>query len=268
MKKIKLASLVDINKLYEQSVQSADAEIDFINRTYKSIFGRLPKVLREDFSGTSMLSVGWVNFSRGNYAIGVDIDKDVLSWARHHNVATLTEMQKDRIELLHDDVIQVNSRCADVIGAFNFSYWVFKQRATLLTYFKNCYQHLNQDGIFILDAFGGSDAYVEQKERTKHKKFTYVWHQAKFKPVTNELLCHIGFEFPDGSSIPKAFTYDCRLWTLPELVELLLEAGFKIAEVYWEKEDKNGQGTGYYKAVSSGTNDTAWVVYLVARKNS
>ena len=59
------------------------------------------------------------------------------------------------------------------------------------------------------------------------------------------MLCHIHFSFPDGSKIKKAFTYDWRLWTLPEIRELLLEAGFQRATVYWEgtnEETEEGDG--------------------------
>ena len=96
--------------------------------------------------------------------------------------------------------------------------------------------------MFFLDAFGGPDASDLTKEKTKIDGFTYIWEQAEFEPVTRRILCHIHFKFPDGSKIKRAFTYDWRLWTLPELRELLIEAGFARVRVYWEGDDGEGGG--------------------------
>ena len=43
-------------------------------------------------------------------------------------------------------------------------------------------------------------------------------------PITHATTCHIHFKFPDGSKLKKAFTYEWRLWTAPEIRELLLVA--------------------------------------------
>ena len=75
----------------------------------------------------------------------------------------------------------------------------------------------------MLDAFGGYEAHQELEEKTEYKTFTYCWDQSKFNPISNELTCYIHFEFKDGSSIKKAFEYNWRLWSLPEIRECLLE---------------------------------------------
>jgi SAM-dependent methyltransferase len=267
MKRKKQAERVDNNNLYEKSVQNVGAELEFIDKVYADHFnGNQPSILREDFSGTSALCCEWVKAGKDRQAIGVDLDEDVLAWAEIHNISKLDSKQRQRVELIHKDVLTVKTSKVDVIGAFNFSYWVFHKREELKAYFKNCLQGLNRDGLMFLDAFGGSDAYVVQKERTKYRTFTYVWHQAYFEPITARYRCHIGFEFPDGSKIPQAFTYDWRLWTLPEIKEVLLEAGFREVTIYWEEEDEDGDGTGNYLPETKGTNDAAWVVYLVAKK--
>jgi len=125
---------------------------------------------------------------------------------------------------------------------------------------------LNADGLFFLDAFGGPEASDVQKEKTKLDGFTYVWDQAAFEPVTSRIVCHIHFKFPDGSRIKRAFTYDWRLWTLPELRELLIEAGFSKVRVYWEGDDGEGGGNGEFKEHATGEPDLAWIAYLVAEK--
>ncbi len=117
-----------------------------------------------------------------------------------------------------------------------------------------------------MDMFGGPESFEETKEKTKQKGFTYVWHQAEFHPVTNHMRCHIHFRFKDGSKIKKAFTYEWRLYTAPELRDLLLEAGFRKVTVYWEGEDEDGEGNGEFTPDAEGEADLAWIAYIVAEK--
>ena len=64
----------------------------------------------------------------------------------------------------------------------------------------------------------------------------------------------------------QAFTYHWRLWTLPEIRELLLEAGFRQVDVYWEGTDKNSEeGDGEFKPSEVGDADASWVCYIVAQ---
>jgi hypothetical protein len=65
----------------------------------------------------------------------------------------------------------------------------------------------------------------------------------------------------DGTVIRDAFTYDWRLWTIPEVLELLEEAGFSKSVVFWEKEI-DGEGTGEYVPTEKGTNDYSWCAYI------
>jgi SAM-dependent methyltransferase len=199
-------------------------------------------------------------------AIGIDIDPAVLAWGRKHRLNGLTDEQRDRLTLIESDVLSVEAERVDVVGAFNFSYFLFKKRTVMLNYFRSVYDALNEDGIFFLDAFGGYEAFEEMKEKTKYEGFSYIWHQAKYYPVTGELLCHIHFKFPDGSRIKKAFTYDWRLWTLPEILELLDEAGFRKSTVYWEGTDEDGEGDGVFTPETKGEADAGWITYLVAEK--
>jgi hypothetical protein len=75
---------------------------------------------------------------------------------------------------------------------------------------------------------------------------------------------HIHFEFPNGSKMKQAFTYDWRLWTLPEICEVLLEAGFSSADVYWENGDDDGEGTGVFRHRARVPQEAAWVAYIIA----
>jgi len=102
------------------------------------------------------------------------------------------------------------------------------------------------DGMLLLDAYGGSDAFREIEEKREEKGFTYVWDQHFFNPLTGHVINHIHFRFRDGTRLERAFTYEWRLWTLPELTELLREAGFRDVTVYWEGSEKSGEGNGVH----------------------
>ena len=119
-------------------------------------------------------------------------------------------------------------------------------------------------GYFILDAYGGSDSYLEMTEDRDLDGFTYTWDQNFFDPITGDVVNHIHFKFPDGTKIKKAFTYEWRLWTLPEIRELLLEAGFTDTVVYWEgTEEDTGEGDGEWAASNRGEACEGWVAYIV-----
>jgi hypothetical protein len=261
-----MAEKADVHDLYEQSVQAVDVEVEFLRDTYRSIRRRDPLSLREDFCGTASLACEWVRTGARRHAVGVDNDADVLDWGRRNRVARLPEAARARVKLVHDDVRAVSTEPVDIVGAFNFSYFLFKTRDEMRGYFANVRKALTADGLFFLDAFGGPDASDLVKEKTKLDGFTYVWEQAEFEPVTSRILCHIHFKFSDGSKIKRAFTYDWRLWTLPELRELLAEAGFSKVRVYWEGDDGAGGGNGVFTEHATGEADPAWIAYLVAEK--
>lgn len=261
-----MAEQADLHDLYEQAVQAVDAEVEFLDETFRDLRGRDAISFREDFCGTASAACEWVRSRRDRYAIGVDNEPSVLEWGRKHRVGQLRKKDRPRVELLLDDVRTVETEPVDIVGAFNFSYYLFKTRDELRAYFSSVRETLNDDGIFFLDAFGGPEGISVQKEKTKLDGFTYIWDQAHFEPVTGRMVCHIHFKFPDGSKIKRAFTYDWRMWTLPEIRELLLEAGFRTARVYWEGEDEDGEGNGEYTESETGDPDPAWVSYIVAEK--
>jgi cyclopropane fatty-acyl-phospholipid synthase-like methyltransferase len=261
-----MAEQADIHDYYERAVQTVEAEVEFLTNTFRALRGREALSLREDFCGTASLCCEWVRSATDRHAVGVDNDADVLDWGRRNRVARLTETARARVKLLHEDVRAVETEPVDLACAFNFSYYCFKKREELKAYFARVRTALNPDGVFFLDAFGGPDASDLQKEKSKLDGFTYVWEQAEFEPVTGRLLCHIHFKFPDGSKIKRAFTYDWRLWTLPELRELLTEAGFSKVRVYWEGDDGDGGGNGEFTESATGQADWAWIAYIVAEK--
>ena len=259
------AANADRHELYENSVQAVDAEIDFVDQTFKELRGRKAHYLREDFCGTANSACEWVRRRKTNHAVGVDLDSAVTAWGYAKHVQSLRPQQRSRIELLNQDVSTVDTGAQDVVLAMNFSYWIFKQRADLRRYFEKVRATLVSDGVFFLDCYGGYEAFQVLKEHTRYADYTYTWHQARYNPVSGDLLCHIHFKFDDGSRLKKAFTYDWRLWTLPELREILYEAGFATATAYWQDWDEDDdEALGEFTPVESADADAGWICYLVA----
>lgn len=259
------AQRADRHALYQRAVQDPVWEMELVERIFRERRRRAPHRLREDFCGTALAACEWVRCNRSHAAVGVDLDTEVLEWAREHNLARLTRSARQRLRLLQADVLSARTAKADLILAFNFSYWIFTERARLRRYFARVRASLAADGLFFLDAYGGYDAFREMRERQDFGRFTYIWEQAEYEPISGHTTCHIHFAFPDGSRIKRAFSYHWRLWTLPELRELLAEAGFSAVTVYFEGTDpETGEGNGEFTPAKRGTADPAWIAYLVA----
>lgn len=255
------AKTADRHVLYEKSVQDAQAEIKFIDRVFRGR-GRAPLSLREDFCGTALLCARWVESKPERKATGIDLDRDTLDWGIEHNLAPLGDAQ-NRVKLLEQDVRDKLRQKFDVTLALNFSYWVFKTREMMRTYFANVRSSLEPDGAFILDAYGGWEAQEPMFEPRKIKGgFTYVWDQDGFDPISHDVLNHIHFEFKDGTKLDRAFSYDWRFWSLPEIQELLHEAGFEHVEVWWD--DTSDEQDANYKPRKHVSNQPGWIAYIVA----
>lgn len=275
-----LAEQADIHELYQRSVQSPEADCELFTHIYQILRGSKPKLLREDFCGTALLSTTWCLSDPSRRAIGVDLHGPTLDWGREHNVAPNAKKLGNRLTLVQGDVLEVDGLArADLIAALNFSFCVFKQRPVLRRYFERAHAGLADKGLLILELFGGIKAIDTDDEVREVDDYLYMWEQESFNPITNEILCHIHFEFEDQSKIDRAFTYDWRLWSIPELRDLLEEVGFARVRVYWEKmeeeldddddeddEDRMLQGTGEYEEIEEVEQQDSWLVYVVAER--
>jgi SAM-dependent methyltransferase len=266
-----LAHQADPHRLYERAVQCPEAEVDFLSERFRWLRGREARSLREDFCGTAAVCCEWVRRHGDNAAIGLDLDAAVLSWAATHNLSALRAHDRDRVRLLQADVLAPPSSPApDLVAAMNFSYWLFRTRAELRAYFASVRDSLAADGVFFLDAYGGYDAFREIVEERAVEddegSFTYRWEQARYDPITGLMDCHIHFELPDGSALQRAFSYRWRLWTLPEIRELLAEAGFRRVIVYWQGWSEDGEPDGDFQPADHADADAGWICYLTAEK--
>jgi hypothetical protein len=260
--------------LYEASVQGVDFDLDLMERIWRTRRGGRFTRFREDFCGTAQLATAWVLRDSRHRAWAVDLLAAPLEWARRHRLPRLGAAAR-RLELVQADVRSVTRPRVDVVAALNFSYWVFKSRDELLGYFRSVRRSLGPRGIFFANAFGGTAAMDELVETRRVPasqgpdglripSFRYVWEQARFNPISHDLLCYIHFRFRDGGQIRRAFRYDWRMWTLPEIRELLLEAGFRTADVYLEGwDDEAHRAKDEYRRRVRFDNQLGWLAMIV-----
>lgn len=247
---------IDKFTLYELSVTGPDKMAPFLY----ALHGKRPKKLGEDFSGTAAVSRGWLRYRRGLSAVAVDQDPAVL--ARTAPTVGLRTVAAD--------VLKVRDK-ADIIAATNFPICYWHTRRELLRYLRHVRSRLLRGGIFVADLYGGPLA-LKKSKRTKPVKLpdggsvTYVWDQKSIDPLTMRVFNAIHFRWPDGRIMRDAFTYDWRLWSIPELRDAMAQAGFRSTEVH----DRLGAavdvlGNVYVKPVEEGELERDYVVYVVAR---
>lgn len=258
------ARTADKHVLYQESVQDTEVEAAFLERTFRKIRGRNAASLREDFCGTALLCAEWVK-KKGRTAVGIDLDPAVLSWGKTHHLAAIGE-PGHRVTLLEQNVLDPVKGKFDVTVALNFSYFIFRTRDQMRGYFQGVRRAMAKDGLFYIDLYGGYESFRATEESRRQKGFTYTWDQAEHDPIHNAVVNHIHFGFPDGTKLRKAFTYEWRLWTIPELRELLEEAGFSKSTVYWENADEDGEGNGVFRARNRVEQEAAFVAYIVAER--
>lgn len=256
------ARTADRHQLYQLSVQAPEHEVTFMEKTYRKMFRRKALRLREDFCGTGLLCAEWVKSDPARTATGVDISAETLAWGRRHNIEPLGPAAS-RVTLLEEDVRAQRRGKFDIVNALNFSYWVFRTRSDLVHYFSRVRKSLADEGFFLLDAYGGWESQQPMLEPRKIAAgFTYVWDQDRFCPITHAVTNYIHFEFKDGTKLEKAFTYEWRFWTLPEIRELLLEAGFTRVDVHWDVAADDEEEK--YEILARAENQPGWLAYIVA----
>jgi SAM-dependent methyltransferase len=270
-KKIQSPKLGDKNQpydkyaLYKASVQAPDSDVVYLRDTYKELRGKLPKIMREDFCGTHAICCEWVKLDPAFQAVGIDLDAEPIEYGQKHYVAALPQDQQKRIQVLNKNVLDEGLPKADVIAALNFSYYIFKSRLLLRNYFKNSLRGLKPGGIFVVDCFGGSACQEANEEETyfEDEEFSYFWDQDYYDPVNNYAQFYIHFKRKGEKKREKVFSYDWRMWTIPEIREVMIEAGFKKAHVYWEGTTKKGDGDGKFVRVEKGEECESWIAYVV-----
>ncbi len=264
----------DRHVLYEASVQGVEYDLDFFARVYRRVRGGRFTRFREDFCGTAALSCAWAARAPEHRAWGVDLDRVTLEWSRAHHLARMREAGR-RVTLVRADARRARVPRVDVVCAMNFSYWVFHQRPALVEYFRAARRGLAPGGLLFANAFGGSDAMgpLTETRRIAASRgpdgervpgFTYVWEQVSFNPIDHRLVCHIHFRLRDGRAIERAYTYDWRMWTLPEVRDAMLEAGFAEVQVYVEGWDERRHAPDeVYRQRARFEQQSGWLAVVV-----
>ena len=265
-------------ELYQHAVQHPAAEVGFLLRAYQHYRRGFPTKLKEDFAGGAAVARAFVAMDENHRALAVDAHAPTARWAMGCARRELGERTID-LHVLCADVLDVASPKVDVIAALNFSTFIYHDRASLRRYFHHARRSLAVGGVLVIDAFGGPGAMTPgvQKRRVKAAPaarasqivpaFDYLWEQRSYDAVTARIDCRIHFAFGDGRLVENAFRYDWRLWTLPELVELMREAGFTKAEVWCDQfDEQTGQSDGRYQPRGSIASREDWVAYVVGVK--
>jgi hypothetical protein len=249
---------------YEKSVQNAENEVEFMHDEFKRFYGRSPWVLREDFCGTGAISCKWVEQDKDCEAYGIDLDPEPIQMGLERHYSKLTKSQKQRMHYLKQNVMNAKAPKVDVVCAFNFSYFIFKSRKELVRYFKSVRKSMNKQGVFFLDLFGGPESQKLVTDVKKLPGLTYYWECQHFNPLTHECTFAIHFRDAKGKKHQNVFTYNWRMWMMPELRDILIEAGFSKTVAYWEGSDDDGGGDGNFVPADDGENCDAWVSYIAA----
>lgn len=258
----------DKHLLYQGAVQCPEAELDFVEATFKKTRSRKLLHIREDFCGTGNTSCEWIRRHKSHTAVGLDLHAPTIAWGLKNNTKDFTKEQHARLNLLRSNVLTPPpaAKNVDAVLAMNFSWWIFTERETLINYFKAVRASLKPDGIFFLDMFGGWETFKALTERRRCKGYTYVWEQSDINPIDNRATCRIHFDFKRGPMWKNAFIYHWRIWTIPEVQDILKDAGFQNSTIYWEGDTPSGGGNGVFRPQKKAEDCASFVAYIVAPK--
>ncbi len=254
---------------YELCVQNPARMAPFL----RAVHGGDPIILREDFCGTGGVCRAWASMTplaagrrrRALRAIGVDRDPEPL--ARSRGVAGVRVVRSD---------VRDCDAAADVLTATNFSIGYWHTRRDLVRYLKLCRARVRPGGVFVCDTYGGAtafttgtltrDVWLDDGVRVR-----YTWEQREADPLTGRVLDVLHFRADRAGDVifeqSDAFTYDWRLWSVPELREALRDAGFAEVLVYAELADAvDSEGRVYVRPVAGPEDlDESFVVLIAAR---
>ncbi|RUP50440.1 hypothetical protein BC936DRAFT_139054 [Jimgerdemannia flammicorona] len=178
-----LASQSNKFLLYQDAVQAPRKEIVTLHNLHHELFfssstpsseRHPPLTLREDFCGTAVLCREWVaRNSAERSAWGVDNDPVVLAYAREHVLADDPSVA-ERVALVEGDVLVVEGMVprVDVIAGLNYGVFYFHKRCDLVAYLRKARGGLNDQGILVIDAFGGAKTQVGNKKKRRGNGYT------------------------------------------------------------------------------------------------
>lgn len=256
---------------YTHAVQAPDENMAFLRDIYREQRGGLKPglTLREDFCGTFANSIAWALLDDDHVAHGVDIDPEPLDYGRRQYLPNLPHEIARRVHITQGDVLVSPLANCDIAAALNFACCFFRDRKTLVSYLTRVRDSLNKGGVFVLDLLGGpfyQDENEHELELDEPHPYSYFLEQKRYDPITAEGDFAIHFKRKGEAKRKDLFTYTFRLWSIPELRDLLLELGFSGVKVYWEGSKRDGSGNGVWRVESHGDSCDSWLAYVVALK--
>lgn len=242
---------MDKHDLYERCVQNPGVLVGFL----RGLHAHDPRVLAEDMCGTAALSRRWVREVPDSRAYATDIDPEVLARAAD------ASRGDDRIGLRRGDVLNapLESPRPDIVFVGNFSIGEVSSREFLVRYLRRTHERLAPGGIVACDTYGGHSAFLVGASSRRHVTddglvIHYTWEQREADPLTARVVNALHFRVEKGGRVledhPDAFVYRWRLWSVPELRDAMLEAGFAETSVRWSlDEDPGPLGTTFFVCV-------------------
>lgn len=270
-------------QLYEVAVQDPVAQARVLRHVHQSILGEVPTHLREDFAGLASDSIAWIQLDPTHRAVAVELDPELVRRGRERATRILGR-RAPHLDFIQSSVQALDAgraAPADIVCALNFSIGYLRRRKELTTYLAGACKVLDKGGIFVANAFGGPanlqprtvthsiPARKARRESPALPAFLYHWEIRRHNPVNQLGEFRIHFEIPSASGasprhLRDAFIYRWRLWSLPELTEALLDAGFDRAEVWRHSLEPSADGPRVsIGPVRSLARLEAWVVYVV-----
>lgn len=238
--------MLDRHECYELCVQSPRHVVALL----RGIHGHLPTRLHEDFCGTAAVSVRWCQeaAARGETvsALGVDLDAMCLERARRRAREAGVESELT-LRLADATSPDAGHEPADVVFVGNFSIGYIHERSDLVAYLARCHARLRRGrggfggGVFVCDLYGGASAYKIGGLERRHpgrrgETIHYAWSHDHADPITGMVENSISFRVEFAGEVvaehPRAFVYRWRLWSLPELRDAMIEAGFARCAVF------------------------------------
>jgi SAM-dependent methyltransferase len=265
-------------ELYELCVQKPAVLAPLL----RAIHGRNPTILAEDFCGTAALARHWLGSVPRSRAIATDLDPEPLAYAK------LSDPRLKTLKLIRADVTKNpaptkhpkpsrNSHNPDLIFVGNFSIGEIHNRKTLLRYLKACRASLAPHGTFVCDTYGGESAFRTGSVQRIHDvprsrlRVRYTWQQRTADPITGCVENALHFRIDDRGEIIQeltdAFVYRWRLWSLPELRDAMLEAGFAQVDIYNQVPDaQDSEGNLYIQPITDPDElDDSYIVCVAGR---
>ncbi len=231
----------ELHSLYELCVQKPEAVVRLIRAAHgegATEPGSPASVLHEDFAGTGAVSRAWVKSDTAATAVATDMDGAPLRFGREQ--AAAEGIERSRIRWREADVAEPNDiepqTRADAIFVGNFSIGELRTRAELMAYLRTAHGRLAPGGILVCDTYGGAAAFRAGLVHRAHtgrvpgERVLYTWEQRCIDPFTARVTNALHFRVERGGQIVAehfdAFVYHWRLWSVPELRDAMLEAGF------------------------------------------